>query len=136
MRIISARSGYDCNHSTRDYGYISGMEVYYDYGTFDIKFEVPYSTELFDILKQYKNLGAAKRFNVIGITLMLYCEDYNEDPREYVDLAHEIRDALIAKNKEVMALLDLYQGESAKYDKLEPETELGKRLKRDLTTTF
>ncbi|MFH1126704.1 MAG: hypothetical protein ABIG84_06275 [archaeon] len=136
MRIISMRKGYECNHSTRDYGYMSGIKVYYDYGTFDMTFTIPYNTELFRMLQDFKNIDASKKFNVIEITIRLYCEEYNEKPSEYVDLALDIRDAIIKKDKDVMTILDLYHAEKKAYNKFRPETELARKLKKDLTVCF
>ena len=87
MRVIALRRGYECDHSTRDYGYISGIKVYFDYGTFDMEFAVPYNTDLFKLLKKYRGIDAEKEFNKIKIHLYLYCDSFNEDADKYVELA-------------------------------------------------
>lgn len=136
MRITSIRRGYECDHSTRDYGYISGIRVYYDYGIFEMTFMVPYNTELFEMLQKCGNINYKKRFNKIEVTLYLYCEDLGEDELEYVDLAHEIRGDLINKNTEVTKLLDAYHGESNDFENIETKTETGKRLQKLLTAKW
>ncbi|MBI4981085.1 hypothetical protein HZC30_06030 [Candidatus Woesearchaeota archaeon] len=133
MKTLSLRQGYECDHSTRDYGYIAGVDVYYDYGTFDMKFTVPYSMGLFKLLKKYKNIWAEKQFNKIQITLYLYCEDFNEDENEYVNLALEIKEAIINKNVEVMKIIDAYHGEDKKFEKIKAVSELGMELQEVLT---
>ena len=74
MKIVSIRKGYECDHSTRDYGYISGIKVYYNYGIFEMTFSLPYNTKLFKLLQDYENIEAEKKFNTIEITVYLYTE--------------------------------------------------------------
>lgn len=131
MKIISLRKGYECDHSTRDYGYISDVRVYYDYGTFDMTSMIPYNTELFKLLKCYKNLNIEKKFNKIVISLSLYCEDLGEDEHEYVELFKRIIEEI--QNKEVLKILNLYHSGDDSYLKLKAKTELGKYLQRVLT---
>jgi len=133
MRI---RQGFECDHSSRDYGYISGMSVYYDYGTFQITFVVPYSMDLFKLLKKHKHLEATKSFNKISICVYLYCEDFNEEPGEYVDLATEIRDGIVKKDVEAVKVLDMYHGENEKYSSLKVHSKLAKKLQEILTEAW
>lgn len=133
MKVISLRDGFECDHSTRDYGYISGIRVYYDYGVFDMTFMIPYDTELFKLLKRYKNLNIDKNFNKIVINLLLYCEDLNEEEYEYVDLFKRIIRAIKNKNEEVLKILDMYHNEDDDYLKLKAKTELGQYLQKVLT---
>lgn len=133
MKIISLRRGFECDHSTRDYGYISGIKVYYDYGTFDMTLMIPYNTELFKLLKRYKSLNIEKKFNKIVINLLLYCEDFNEEEYEYVGLFKRIMQAIQNKNEEVLKILDMFHGGDNGYLKLEAKTELGKHLQKVLT---
>lgn len=132
MKIISLRQGYECDHSTRDYGYISGVKVYYDYGYFDMKFTIPYNTELFKLLKKYKDINIGKQFNQIMINLYLYCEDLNEEERDYVKLALDIKKAIINKNLEVIKIINAYHGDDD-FLKIKAESILGKKLQRVLT---
>lgn len=136
MRVISIRKGYECDHSTRDYGYISGIHVSYDYGDFDMKFTVPYNTELFRLLQKHKHLYATKKFNKIDVTVTLYCEGFNEDEYQYADLARRIREELIRKNVEVMKILEAYNEVSKDFERIKPKTELGKELMKVLTVTW
>ncbi|MFP3951673.1 MAG: hypothetical protein ACLFVP_06020 [Candidatus Bathyarchaeia archaeon] len=133
MRIISARTGYDCDHSTRDYGYISGIRLFYNYGLFDITFMIPYRMELFKTLQRHRNLESRKRFNKIQISLSLYSEELDEDESEYLTLAKEIREALNYGNLEVIRLLDAYHGGDNEYKNIETRTETGKKLQKLLT---
>ena len=136
MKIISLRQGYECDHSTRDYGYISGVKVYYDYGTFDMKFTIPYNTELFKLLKKYKDISVEKKFNKMMINLYLYCDSFNEGEDKYVELALEIRDALSNKNLEVIRIINAYHGEEDKFAKIKAKSILGKRLQKVLTACW
>lgn len=136
MKIISLRQGYECDHSTRDYGYISGVKVFYDYGTFDMKFTIPYNTELFKFLKKYKDINVEKQFNKIMVNLYLYCDNFNEDEDKYVELALGIRDALINKNLEVIKIINAYHGQDDSFLKIEAKSTLGKRLQKVLTACW
>ncbi len=49
------------------------------------------------MLDGFKNIDAIKKFNVIKTIIRLYCEEYNEDRNKYVDLALDIRDAILEK---------------------------------------
>lgn len=133
MRIISARTGYDCDHSTRDYGYISGIRLFYNYGLFDITFMIPYRTELFNTLQRHRNLESRKMFNKIQISLSLYSEELDEDESEYLTLAKEIRETLNDGNLEVISLLDAYHGGDNEYKNMKAKTETGKKLQKLLT---
>lgn len=133
MKVISLRRGFECDHSTRDYGYISGIRVYYDYGTFDMTFMIPYNTELFRLLKRYKHLRIEKKFNKIVINLLLYCEDFNEEEYEYVELFKRIIQAIKNKNEEVLKILDMYHGGDDDYLKVKAKTELDRYLQKILT---
>ncbi len=133
MKIISIRNGFECDHSTRDYGYISGVNVFYDYGVFDMTSMVTYNTELFKLLKRYKNLDIEKKFNKIVINLRLYCDNFNEDEQEYLALFERIIRAIKNKNEEVLKILDMYHCEDDGYLKPKATTELGKYLQKVLT---
>jgi len=134
MRVISSRKGYECDHSTRDYGYISGIKVYYDYGTFDMNFAVPYNSILFKLLKKYKSINAEKEFNKIKINLYLYCDSFNEDENKYVKLALEIKNAFINKNLEVIQIIDAYHNQNDRFSKIKAKNALSKKLQKVLTT--
>jgi hypothetical protein len=136
MKIISIRRGYECDHSTRDYGYISGIKVFYDYGTFEMTFSLPYNTKLFKLLKGYENIEAEKRFNRIEITVYLYSEVLGEDEYEYVSLAESIREELVKQNIEVIKLLDAYHGEKDEFTTMKPKTDVGKMLQETLTPLY
>ena len=136
MRIISSRQGYECDHSTRDYGYISGVKVYYDYGTFDMKFTIPYNTELFKLLKKYKDIDVEKQFNKIMVNICLYCDDFNEDEDKYVELALGIRNAIINKNLGVIKIINDYHGQDDSFSKIKAKSALGKRLQKVLTACW
>lgn len=133
MKIISSRQEYECDHSTRDYGYISGMKVYYDYGFFEMEFAVPYNTELLKLLQKYKNIYTEKKFNKILVTLRLYCDDFNEDENKYVKLASEIKNAIIKEDLEVIKIINSYHVEDEEFKKIETKTALGKKLQKVLT---
>src|SRR3989338_1991879 len=136
MKIISLRKGYECDHSTRDYGYISGVKVFYDYGTFDMEFAVPYDTELFKLLKVNNDIDAEKKFNKMVISLYLYCDGFNEDEGKYVELALAVRKAIINKNLEVIKIINAYHGSKDSFSKMKAETTLGKRLQKVLTACW
>lgn len=136
MKIISIRKGYECDHSSRDYGYISGVKVFYDYGTFEMTFSLPYNTKLFKLLKSYENIEAEKRFNIIEVTVYLYSEELGEDEYEYVSLAETIREELVKQNIEVIKLLDAYHGEEDEFTTMKPKTEGGKMLQKTLTVWY
>lgn len=136
MKIISLRQGYECDHSTKDYGYISGIKVYYDYGTFDMKFAIHYNTDIFKLLKKYKDISAEKKFNKITINLYLYCDSFNEEEDRYVELALDIRDAIIDKNLEVMSIVNAYHGQKDNFSKKKAKSTLGKKLQKVLTACW
>ena len=136
MRVIALRRGYECDHSTRDYGYISGIKVYFDYGTFDMEFAVPYNTDLFKLLKKYRGIDAEKEFNKIKIHLYLYCDSFNEDADKYVELALEIRNVFINKYLEVIQIIDAYHDQSDNFSKIKAKSALGKRLQKVLTACW
>lgn len=136
MRVIALRRGYECDHSTRDYGYISGIKVYYDYGTFDMEFTVPYNTDLFKLLKKYESFYAEKEFNKIKINLRLYCDNFNEEENEYVELALQIKDAFVNKNLEIIRIIDAYHEQNDNFSRIKAASALGKRLKKVLTTCW
>lgn len=132
MKIISLKQGYECDHSTKDYGYISSVRVYYDYGYFDMKFTIPYDTELFELLRKYKNINIEKQFNQIMINLYLYCEDLNEEEKDYVKLTLDIKKAILNKNLEVIKIINAYHGDDD-FLNIKTESVLGKRLQSILT---
>ncbi len=136
MRVISLRQGYECDHSTRDYGYISGVKVYYDYGTFDMDFAAPYNTDLLKLLKKYKGIDAEKEFNKIKISLYLYCDSFNEDEDKYVELALQIRNAFINKDLEVIQIINDYHEQDDNFSKIKTKSALGKRLQEVLTASW
>ncbi len=136
MRIISSRRGHECDHSTRDYGYISGIKVYYDYGVFDMGVAIPYNTEIFNLIKKYKDIDAEKKFNKITINLRLYCEDFNEEEDDYVELALEIREALINRDMEVIQIINTYHGQKDNFSRIKAESALGKKLQKVLTASW
>lgn len=136
MRVISLRRGYECDHSTKDYGYISGIKVYYDYGKFDMDFAVPYNTDLFKLLKKYKGINAEKKFNKIKINLYLYCDSFSEDEYEYAELALQIRDAIINKDLDVVRIINAYHEQKNNFLKIKVKSALGKRLQKVLTVCW
>ena len=135
MKIISIRRGFDTDHSTRSYGYIDGVKLYYVYGEWEAEFSIMYNTELYNKLKSFDSIGQSirKKLNKIIIRLTLYSEEIDEDEHAWATLINEIKEETENHNLEPLEVIEAYYTNTKKFKRLKTTTKLGKTLQRVLT---
>ncbi|MHA1378193.1 MAG: hypothetical protein ACTSRG_07405 [Candidatus Helarchaeota archaeon] len=135
MKILSVKKGFNTDHSTRSYGYIDGIKLYYDYGEWIAKFSIIYNTELYKKLKDFGNIGESirKKFNKIIIELTMYSEEIGDDEYEWADLVSEIKEETEKHNLEPLEVIEAYYSDEKKFKSMKTNSKLGKKLQKYLT---
>jgi len=135
MKILSVKKGFETDHSTRSYGYINGVNLYYDYGEWMCEFEMIYNTELFKQLSKFDAdcIWIEKEFNKIRVQLTLYSEVIQEDEYEWAELINEIKEEIVKHNFEPLEVIEAYCTDVEKFEDMKTKTKLGKKLQDYLT---
>lgn len=138
MRLLSVRKGFETDHSTRSYGYIDGIKLDYDYGTWVAQFRMLYNSDLFKKLNEFDYLSTfiRKEFNKIIVELALYSEKIGEDEYEWAVLVNEIKEETEKHNLEPLEVVEAYHTDVEKFRSMKTKTELGKKLQKRLTPLY